>query len=93
MVGWVGDALKIRVTAPPERGKANDAVLNTISAALGLPRRSVHLIAGATSERKIVEVDGLTEVELRARLQRFSAEAGKRRSDKSRKTVKECRAR
>jgi uncharacterized protein (TIGR00251 family) len=77
VVGWVGDTLKIRVTAPPERGKANDAVLETISLTLGLPRRNVHLIAGATGERKTVEINGLSEVELRARLQRFFAAIGK----------------
>jgi uncharacterized protein (TIGR00251 family) len=66
VVGWVGDRLKVQVTAAPERGKANDAVLHVLSEALGLPKKAVRLTAGATSPLKTVEVDGAEE--LRGRL-------------------------
>jgi hypothetical protein len=68
VAGWLGDALKVRVTAPPERGKANRAVERIVADALGIPRRSVRIVAGATSAQKIVEVSGLSLSELRRRL-------------------------
>ena len=57
VVGWVGDRLKVQVTAAPERGKANDAVLDVLAAALELPRSRVRIVAGQTSPLKTVEVD------------------------------------
>lgn len=68
IAGWLGNALKVRVAAPPEAGRANDAVEALIAEALGLPRSQVRLIAGAASARKIVEIVGIAERELRARL-------------------------
>jgi uncharacterized protein (TIGR00251 family) len=58
VVGWVGDRLKVQVTAAPERGKANEAVIEVLSAALGLPRSRVRIVAGETSPLKTVDVDG-----------------------------------
>jgi uncharacterized protein (TIGR00251 family) len=57
IAGWVGDRLKVQVTAAPERGRANEAVLEVLARALGVPRRSVRLTAGETSPLKTVEVD------------------------------------
>ena len=68
IAGWVGDALKVRVTAPPERGKANAAVVELIASVLGVPRDSVRLIAGETRERKVVAVDTLSPEEIRKRV-------------------------
>lgn len=70
IAGWLGDALKVRVAAPPEGGRANAAVQGLIAAALGLPASQVRLVAGAASPRKTVEVAGIEERELRARLAR-----------------------
>jgi len=58
VVGWVGDRLKVQVTAAPERGKANAAVVEVLAAALGVSRGRVRIIAGETSPLKTVEVDG-----------------------------------
>ena len=58
VVGWVGDRLKVQVTAPPERGKANDAVVDVIAGALGVPRSRVRIVAGGTAPLKTVDVDG-----------------------------------
>jgi uncharacterized protein len=58
VVGWVGDRLKVQVTAAPERGKANDAVVEVLAAALGVSRSQVRIVAGETSPLKTVEVDG-----------------------------------
>ncbi len=66
--GVHGDALKVRVHAPPVEGAANAAVVEVLAAALDLPRRSVRIVSGDTSRSKVVEVDGLTDREVRARL-------------------------
>lgn len=58
VVGWVGDRLKVQVTAPPERGKANDAVVEVLAGALGLPRSRVRIVAGQTAPLKTVDIDG-----------------------------------
>jgi uncharacterized protein (TIGR00251 family) len=68
VAGWVGDALKICVTAPPERGKANAAVEAVLADALDVPKGCVRIVAGHTSPRKTVEIDGLDDAELRRRL-------------------------
>lgn len=54
--GQHGDALKIRLAAPPVDGKANAALVDFIATALGLPRTAVTLKSGQTSRRKVVEV-------------------------------------
>jgi uncharacterized protein YggU (UPF0235/DUF167 family) len=48
------------VAAPPERGRANEAVLELLSASLGVPRADMRLVAGVTSRDKVIEVDGMT---------------------------------
>lgn len=58
IVGWVGDRLKIQVTASPERGRANAAVVEVLSEALDLPRRAIRIVAGETSPLKTVEIVG-----------------------------------
>lgn len=70
LAGWVGDALKVRVGDPPEHGKANATVIAVVARALGVAPARVRLIAGETRERKIVAVEGLSETELRARIDR-----------------------
>jgi uncharacterized protein len=68
IAGWVGDALKIRVTAAPQRGKANAAVIALLASTLGISRERIVLVAGETQARKIVEIRGLSHVELCMRL-------------------------
>jgi hypothetical protein len=64
----LGDTLKIRVTAVAERGKANAAVEATLAEALGVPHTSTRVVRGRTSQRKVVEVVGLSEAEVHRRL-------------------------
>jgi uncharacterized protein YggU (UPF0235/DUF167 family) len=66
--GWLGDALKVRVTEPAERGKANVAVEKLIAEALGLPRNRTRVVAGKTSARKLIEIADLSESEVHRRL-------------------------
>ena len=68
VAGWLGEVLKVRVTAPAERGRANSAVEATIAEALGLPKGSIRVVHGRTSPRKIVEIVGLSEAEILRRL-------------------------
>jgi len=59
IVGRHGDAWKVRVTAAPEQGRANDAVLRLLADALGLPRDALVLVSGHGARDKIVELTGL----------------------------------
>lgn len=59
VAGVLGDALKIQVSAAPERGKANAAVEQLVANALGIATSAVHVIAGLTQPRKTIRVDGL----------------------------------
>jgi len=68
MVGWLGTALKVRVTAPPERGRANAAVVALVATALGVPSSQVRVIAGHGSPRKRLAIDGLDREALNARI-------------------------
>jgi len=53
-----GVALKVAVTAPPEAGKANDALLGLVAELLDVRRRDVTLALGTTNRRKLVHVAG-----------------------------------
>jgi hypothetical protein len=68
IAGWLGDTLRVRVTAPAERGKANEAVEVLLREALGFPRGGVRIVSGSSSPRKIVEITGLSESEVRRKL-------------------------
>ena len=68
VVGWLGDALKVKVHAPPVEGRANEALCEVLAEALGLPKRAVSVARGDTSTRKVVRIDGLTLEQVRERL-------------------------
>ena len=68
VVGRLGDVWKVRVTAPPEAGRANEAVLALLADVLGVRRRDVVLTSGRTSRDKVVALSGLTDDEADARL-------------------------
>ncbi len=58
--GLHGDALKIRLAAPPVDGKANEALIRFVADQLGLAKSAVNLKSGQTSRRKVLEVIGAT---------------------------------
>jgi uncharacterized protein (TIGR00251 family) len=60
--------LKIAVTAPPVEGEANAAVIELVARWLGVARRSVEVVAGASSRRKTLQIDGVTAPTLAGRL-------------------------
>jgi uncharacterized protein (TIGR00251 family) len=66
IVGLHGAALKVRVQAPPVDGAANEALATLLADSLGLPRRAVRVVGGATSRSKTVEIEGTTEAAIRA---------------------------
>lgn len=68
IAGWLGEALRVRVAAPAERGKANAAVEALLSEQLGLASGQVKIIAGGASARKTVQITGLSEAQVRRRL-------------------------
>jgi uncharacterized protein (TIGR00251 family) len=68
VVGRHGTAWKVRVSAPPEGGRANQAVLGLRAEALRLPRRAVSIVAGHGSRDKVAACEGLSAVEVEARL-------------------------
>ena len=68
VAGRYGDGLKVRVSAPAEGGRANDAVVRVIAHALGLKAQQVRIVRGHTQPRKVVEIDGLTPADALSRL-------------------------
>jgi uncharacterized protein (TIGR00251 family) len=76
IVGRHGEAWKIRVAAPPQDGKANDAVVRLLARELELPRGSVTLVSGHGGRDKIVEVAGIDIDEAQRRLA-HTAEEGR----------------
>ena len=68
MVGRHGDAWKVRVAAPPERGRANDEVVGVIAQALGVDRRDVRLVGARRAATKSSSSTGLTLDEAERRL-------------------------
>jgi uncharacterized protein len=57
-VGGIHDGtLVVRVAQPPSEGQATAAALDAVARALGLPRSAVNLVRGATSRRKVLDLD------------------------------------
>ena len=61
VVGAHGGALKVRLQAPPVDGAANAALVDLLAESLGVPRRAVRVVAGASSRSKTVDVDGVEQ--------------------------------
>lgn len=57
--GTRGGALKVAVSAPPVDGAANDAVIEALADALGIPKRRITLVRGASSREKTLRIEGV----------------------------------
>src|SRR4051794_28265224 len=68
VVGRHGEAWKVRVAAPPERGRANDEVVRLLAETLALPRDAVSLVSGHGARDKIVRLHGLDHDQIERRL-------------------------
>ena len=74
LIGWDGDVLRARVSAPLLDGRANAALLKLLASALGVSRRDVSLVRGARGREKTVQIVGLDEADVHARLGQAAAE-------------------
>ena len=68
IAGVQGDMLRVRLTAPPVEGAANNALAKLLAEVLKVPERDIEIVAGHTGRQKVVRVAGLPAHELDARL-------------------------
>ena len=68
IAGRLGDAIKVKIHAPPLEGRANDALCEFLAECLNVPRRAVTVVRGDTSRQKVIRVDGLSLAEVTTRL-------------------------
>lgn len=66
LVGLHDGVLKVRLTAPPVEGAANEALVRFLAEQLGVPRRQVIVVAGTSGRRKILEIHGVSRERLDA---------------------------
>jgi uncharacterized protein len=68
ILGWKEDELRIQVSAPPDKGEANQAVLKLLAETLKRPRSSVILISGPASRQKTILIEGMELEQIRCLL-------------------------
>jgi len=68
VVGFTDGVLRVKVSAPPIRGKANRELITFLSQLLGVGKGSVDIIKGHTTRNKVVAIDGLSREEVMKRL-------------------------
>lgn len=68
VAGSYGDAVKVRLTAPPVEGEANDALVAFLADRLGVAKSAVAIVRGGRSRSKVVEVAGVTPASVRKAL-------------------------
>ena len=68
VAGTMGNAVKIKLRAPPVEGRANEALVEFLAERLDLPRRAISLVHGDTSRQKLLRIEGLDLAAVRARL-------------------------
>jgi uncharacterized protein (TIGR00251 family) len=69
VVGRHGEAWKVRVSAPPEDGRANAAVIRLLADTLGVPARTISVVSGHGARDKLVELTGIPPDEIERRLE------------------------
>ncbi len=68
LVGWHGDAVKVRLAAPPVDNAANDALVAFLADEVGVPRAAIEIVGGLAGRQKRVTVAGLSREEILRRL-------------------------
>ncbi len=68
IAGRLGDAIKVKVSAPPEGGEANKAVIDLLSEVLGIPGWRIKLIRGHYDSRKVLQISGLSAEQVQEKL-------------------------
>jgi uncharacterized protein (TIGR00251 family) len=80
--GFRGDGkLVVAVAAPPEDGRANEAVAEVLGESLGVRARDVTIVRGQRSRAKLIEVQGIDEAELQRRIERALGGSGGKHGD------------
>jgi uncharacterized protein (TIGR00251 family) len=74
VVGRHGEAWKVRVAAPAEGGRANEAVVRLLAETLSVSRNAVTLVAGHGARDKIVQLTGLDSIQIERRLSSAAGE-------------------
>lgn len=64
-----GDAIQVRVTAPPVAGAANESLIALLARRLSLPKRAIAIVQGASSRKKVIALQGITSEDLWRRLE------------------------
>jgi uncharacterized protein (TIGR00251 family) len=70
LVGAHGDAIKVRLMAPPVEGAANESLIEFLASTFGIPARVITIVSGTSSRMKMVQVVGVTEQRIRQLLER-----------------------
>jgi len=60
--GWYGHALRVRVSAPAEKGKANAALIRLLAERLEIETRRIRIVRGVSTRNKLVEIEGLDDI-------------------------------
>jgi len=68
ITGWRDDTLCVKITAPPVEGAANSAIIKFIADTLGIRKSQVTLVSGDKSREKTLDISGLSDADIRARL-------------------------
>lgn len=61
IIGLLGDMLKIKVSAAPEKGKANKSIIALLSKELGIAKKNIEIISGSTTAIKQIQIAGVTQ--------------------------------
>jgi len=70
VVGWLGESLKVKVMAPPEKGRANLAVIALLARRLGIDPAAIEVVSGHASPAKVLSIAGFDDESLREALSR-----------------------
>ena len=71
MIGLINDTLKVRLTAPPVEGKANEECLRFLASRFDVARNRLSIVSGEASRRKTIQIFGMTSKELTVLLERI----------------------
>jgi uncharacterized protein len=64
IVGWLGKSLKIKVIAPPDKGKANIAVIDLLASKLGIDKGLIEVVSGQSSQSKVLLISGFDDCQI-----------------------------
>ncbi len=69
ITGWRDEVLQVKIAAPPEKGKANQELIDYLSGALGVKKSAISIIKGETGRNKVIEIEGMGREEIISKIQ------------------------